>query len=155
MEGRQFDNLARSLGTHAPSRRRLVGLLAGSLLAGLSRTLGAHPVAARPRGKKDPCATSECFSCRTCGHDDQGTPICKDFLDRNTCGGCTVVCRDNQDCCLGTCRTRLTVENCESCSTCPPGEGWVCNPTLHDTDGDGVGDTPGCDCIDEANCPLG
>ena len=153
MDGSRFDDLARSLGAQAPSRRRLVGLLAGGLLAGLVGTLRAHPVAARRyRGKQDPCATSDCSSCRTCDHDEQGTPICKDMLDRNTCGGCNTVCTDDQDCCLGTCRTRLTVDNCESCSACPPGEGWVCNPTLHDTDGDGVGDAPGCDCIDEANC---
>jgi hypothetical protein len=152
MDGSQFDDLARSLGAHAPSRRRLVGLLAAGLLAGLVGTLEAHPVAARPTRRKDSCATNECPSCRTCGHDDQGTPICKDMLDRTTCGGCNTVCADDQDCCSGTCRTRLTVDNCESCSACPPGEGWVCNPTMHDMDGDGVRETPGCDCIDEANC---
>jgi len=156
MNGSQFDTLARALGMQAPSRRRLGGLLAGGLLATLTGTLGMYPVAARPTRRKDPCATSDCSSCRTCGHDDQGTPICKDMLDRNTCGGCTTVCTDTQDCCLGTCRTRLTVDNCDSCSACPPGEGWVCNPTLNDTDGDGVGDAPGCDCIDptEATCFL-
>ena len=151
MDGPQFDDLTRFLGRQGPSRRRLVGLLAGGLLTG---TFGPSTVSARPTRKKDPCATSACFSCRTCGRTPGGTLICKDFLDRTSCGGCNTVCGADQDCCSGTCRTRGTIDNCEGCSACPAGGDWFCNPTLYDSDGDGVSDTPGCDCLTN-NCPLG
>jgi hypothetical protein len=66
-----------------------------------------------------------------------------------------VVCGDEQDCCLGTCQTRLSIDNCENCShTCTAGGDWFCNPTMHDTDGDGVADTPGCDCPEDGDCPF-
>ncbi len=146
MDGERFDKLARSLAANGATRRRVLAGLAAGLAGGFLAESGRREAAARHRRRrKDPCVDLAGPSFRTCGQDDQGNPICKDFLDRDSCGGCNTVCDDNQDCCLGNCRTRLTVENCDNCQACPAGDGWVCNPTLNDGQ-------PGCDCVDEANC---
>jgi hypothetical protein len=157
MDPRRFDALARTLATAGATRRGLIKAAGGGLAGGLAAVAGLRGAAAYKGGKgrpPDPCVALAGPSFRTCGHDEEGNPICVDVLSPDNCGGCGIVCGADQDCCLGTCRTRLTVENCDQCSACPPGDGWVCNPTLHDTDGDGVGDAPGCDCVDptEATC---
>ena len=108
MDGRRFDEIARSFAAHA-SRRAVVKTLAAGIAGGLATIVRRRPASAAPG---DPCQSD-----RDCGNLTCCEGFCRDlFSDRNHCGSCDFGCQGDAACCRGACKDTKTDRNhCGGC----------------------------------------
>ena len=106
MEAHRFDAITKTWGSLP--RRRLLGGLAGSALAGLAATLGVAPAKARTCRKRQTTCTK---GRQCCGH-KRGKTACKPLAE--------VPCLNGKRCC-GLAGAQCPNGGCDCC------EGFACN----------------------------